>query len=86
MGLFRFSPPSMCYSVDNETEMLDIIQQLLAERALFVVVMRGDEWAETSLIRREEPGDLPQLEPNQVAHVVSWSGKYDRTINAGKPR
>lgn len=33
----------------------------------------------------QEPGDLPQLEPDQVAHIVSWSGKYDRTINAGKP-
>jgi hypothetical protein len=82
----RFSPPSMCYSLDDETEMLDVIQQLLVERALFVVVMRGDEWAGTSLIRRGEPADLPHLEAGQVAHIVSWSGKYDRTINAGKPR
>ena len=42
----RFSPPSMCYSVDDETEMLSVIQQVLAETALFAVVMRGDEWVE----------------------------------------
>jgi hypothetical protein len=80
----RFSPPSMCYSVDDESEMVYVIRELVAERVFFVVVMRGDEWAGTSLIRREEPGDLPQLEPDQVAHIVSWSGKYDRTISAGK--
>jgi hypothetical protein len=81
----RFSPPSMCYSVDDETEMLDVVRQLLAETALFLVVMRDDKWAGTVLIRRGKPGDLPRLEPNQVAHVVSWSGTYDRTITAGNP-
>jgi IS30 family transposase len=78
----RFSPPSMCYSVDDETELLSVIQQLLAETALFAVVMRGDEWAGTTLIRRGEPRDVPQLGSNEVAHVVSWSGKYDQTIKS----
>ncbi len=73
----RFSPPSMCYSVNDETEMLDVIRQLLAETVFFVVVMRGEGWSGTSLIRQGESADLPQLEPDQVAHVVSWSGKYD---------
>lgn len=81
----RFSPPSMCYSVDDETEVLDVIRQLLADKTLFVVVMRGDEWAETTLIRQGEPGDIPRLEPNEVARVVSWSGKHDRIISAEKP-
>jgi hypothetical protein len=79
----RFSPPSMCYSVDDETEMLDVIQKLLAETALFAVVMRGDEWAGTTLIRRGEPTDVPQLGPNEVAHIVSWSGDYDQIIESG---
>ena len=79
----RFGPPRMCYSVDNEAELTGVVRQLLKENALFVVVMRGDEWAGTTLVRRGEPSDLPQLEPNQVAHVVSWSGRYDRTIAAG---
>jgi hypothetical protein len=80
----RFSPPSMCYSVNDETEMLGVIQQLLAETALFAVVTCGDEWTETTLIRQGKPGDLRKLGPNQVAHIVSWSGKYDCTINAEK--
>ena len=80
----RFSPPSMCYSCKDETEMLDVIRQLLEETILFVVVKRGDEWAGTSLIRQGEPGDLPELEPNQMGHIVSWSGKYDRTIKSQK--
>ena len=78
----RFSPPSMCYSVDSEAEMLSVIQQLLAETALFAVIMRGDEWAGTTLIRRGVPGDVPELGPNEVAHVVSWSGRYDQTIRS----
>jgi hypothetical protein len=74
----------MCYPVNDEAEMLSVIQQLLAETALFAVVMCGDEWTGTTLIRRGESGELPRLGPNQVAHVVSWSGKYDRIINAEK--
>jgi len=79
----RFSPPSMSYSVDDETEMLDVIQQILAETALFAVVMRGEGWAGTTLIRRAEPTDVPQLGPNEVAHIVSRSGNYDQTIESG---
>ena len=72
----------MCYSVDDETEMLSVVQQLLEETALFAVVMQGDEWAGTTLIRRGEPRDVPQLGPNEVADVVSWSGQYDQTIKS----
>jgi hypothetical protein len=78
----RFSPPSMCYSVDDEIEMLDVIQKLLVETALFAVVIRGDEWARTTLIRRGEPTDVPQLGTNEVAYIVSWSGNYDQTIES----
>src|SRR6266478_1718483 len=28
----RFSPPNMCYGVDDESEMLDVIEQLLTEK------------------------------------------------------
>ncbi len=73
----------MCYSVDDETEMLDVIDQILAETALFAVVMRGDEWVGTTLIRRAVSTDVPQLGPNEVAHIVSWSGNYDETIEPG---
>lgn len=78
----RFSPPCMCYAVDDETEMLEIIRQLLDESALFVVTMQGDEWVGTTLIR---PGDLPEVESNQIVQVLSWSGKHDRTIITKAP-
>jgi hypothetical protein len=81
----RFSPPSMCYSVEDETELIDVIRQLLTDKVSFAVVMRGDEWAGTTLIRQGMPGDIPQLERGEVAQVVSWSGKHDRIVRAGEP-
>jgi|SRR5579864_1945980 len=80
----RFCPPSMSYSVNDVTEMLDVIEQLLSETALFAVVMRGNEWTGTTLIRQGKPEDLPQLGPNEVAHIVSWSGRYDQITIAEK--
>ena len=43
----RFSPPYMCYSVDDENEMVSLIKQLTADEAVFKVVTRGDEWMES---------------------------------------
>jgi hypothetical protein len=65
--------------------MINVIRQLLADEVFLVVVMSGNEWTGTSLIRQDVPGDIPQLEPGELAQVVSWSGKYDRTIRAGEP-
>jgi hypothetical protein len=79
----RCGPPSMCYSVDDETEILRVIQQLLEETALFAVVMQVTKCAATTLISRGELGDVPQLRANEVAHAVSWSGQYDQTIKSG---
>jgi hypothetical protein len=73
----RYSHPRMCYLVDDEDEMLSIVEWLLRDEVLFVVIMSGDEWAETTLIR---PGQEPNLEVSQIAQVVSWSGRYDRTV------
>jgi hypothetical protein len=81
----RFTPPSMCYSVEDEIELIDVVRQLLTDKASFVGVMRGEEWAGTTLIREGMPGDIPQLERGEVAQVVSWSGKYDRMIGVGNP-
>jgi len=75
----RYSPPYMCYALDDEEEMLSIIQQLLTGEAAFVVIMKADTWTETTLI---EAGKEPLLERGQVAHVVSWSGDHDKTVYA----
>lgn len=74
----RYSPSNMCYMVDDQREMLDIVRQLIAEQVLFVVTIQGNEWAGTTLIR---PGQKPELEGDQVAHIVSWSGAYDKIVD-----
>jgi hypothetical protein len=73
----RFSPPSMWYPLDDEHEMLDVVAKLLSEEALFVTMWRDGEWAGTTLLR---PGDEPPLERGEEAHVVSWTGAYDRVV------
>jgi len=60
--------------------MIEVVQAILKDEVLFVVVKRGDEWTGTTLVRRDEPRDLPELGPGEVAHVVSWSGQNDRTV------
>jgi hypothetical protein len=39
----RFSPPYMCYAVDDEDELVLLIRQLTADDAVFKVVTRGTE-------------------------------------------
>jgi hypothetical protein len=77
----RYAPGCMCYAVDDEEEMFSIIEQLLDDQALFVVTMNGDAWAGTTLITRDKE---PTPEAGHTAHVVSWSGRYDRVIE-GQP-
>jgi hypothetical protein len=67
----------MAYSVDSEAEMIDIIRELLADRAVFTVLMQGDKWLETTLTI---PGEELQLAPGQVARFISWSGTHDREV------
>jgi hypothetical protein len=74
----RFSPPNMCYSVDNRGELASIVRQLLSERALFMVSYRNGAWSGTTLILK---GTVPKLRRGEVAHVVSWTGRYDETIS-----
>jgi hypothetical protein len=70
----------MCYSVDSDEEMHHIVEGLLHDRVLFVVVMSGDEWVQTTLVHAHD--DLA-VEARQVARIVSWSGRYDRTVIGG---
>jgi hypothetical protein len=79
----RFDPPRMCYSLDTRREMVSIIKQLLSDRALFVVKYRADKWTGATLVRRHCE---PVVGRGEVAHVVSWSGRYDRTMEARASR
>ena len=79
----RYDPPSMCYAIDTQPELSSIVKQLLGDKALFVSTFRGRKWVGTTLVRR---GTRPKVRPGEVAHVVSWSGKYDDTISAATAR
>lgn len=71
----RFSPPHLCYPADDENEMVSLIKQLTADNIVFKVVMKGDEWVETTLITPEEKWESSS---DYSIRVVSWSGKFDR--------
>ena len=73
----RYAPPRMCYPVGSDHEMTRVIHALLTDAVSFLVVTRGDEWIETSLL---PPGQEPTLLEGQVADVVSWSGNHDRIV------
>jgi hypothetical protein len=70
----RFAPPYLCYAVDDKDEMLSVLNQLIAEQIAFKVVMSGDEWVETTLVKL--PHGL-ETQPGRSFQLVSWSGKYD---------
>ena len=73
----RFSPPTMCYGVDSEDEMLSVIEDILSERTAFVTTWRGAKWTGTTLIAT---GEYPVVDPGEVAVVVSWTGAYDMIV------
>lgn len=70
----RFSPPNLCYPVDDESEMVSLIRQLTTDQVVFRVITQGDEWIETTLVKRE---DERETVPGHAVHFVSWSGMSD---------
>jgi hypothetical protein len=70
----RFSPPYMCYSVDDEDEMVSIIKQLTADEAVFKVITKDAEWVETTLTK---PREKCEAIPGHSVRLVSWSGRFD---------
>jgi hypothetical protein len=71
----RFSPAYVVCAVDDETELVDVMKQLVSERAVFAVILEDGQRTETTLLK---PNQAPELKPGQSAQVVSWSGTYDR--------
>lgn len=67
----RFGPPNMCYPADDENEMISLIRRLTADEIVFKVVMKGEDWVETTLTK---PHDNPEL-PGHSVRLISWSGK-----------
>ncbi len=45
------SLPNLCYPVDDEDELVSLIEQLTADKIVFKLVMKADEWVETTLAK-----------------------------------
>ncbi len=71
----RFDPPNLCYPADDENEMVSLIEQLTADKVVFKIVMKGDEWVETTLT---QPTERPESISGVSVRYVSWSGRFDR--------
>jgi hypothetical protein len=73
----HFAPAQMWYLVDDETELLDIVGQILADKLVFPSVADpSGVWVETTLVRGSE--DL-ELRPGYTVRLLCWSGRHDKT-------
>jgi hypothetical protein len=63
--------------------MASIVRQLLSEKALFVTTYRGNEWTGTTLLRR---GTSPTVRRGETAQVISWSGRFDASLDGAPSR
>ena len=57
-----------------------VIAALLSDQLLFVVVTKDRKWRETTLVRRGTERDVGA---GETARLVSWTGRYDRTMRSG---
>jgi hypothetical protein len=69
-----FNRPYLCYPADDANEMVSLIKRLAADDVVFKVVMKGDQWVETTLTK---PQEKPESIPGQSVRFISWSGKFD---------
>ena len=76
----RFSMPHSFYSADDQRELVSVVRRLLSERLLLVITYRDEAWTGTTLIER---GATPRVRRGEVAHVFSWSGRFDERVEAG---
>ena len=56
------------------------VQAILTEHMAVAVRMKGDVWAGSQLIRRDEESPTPG--PRQTVYVRSWLGTLDRVTHA----
>lgn len=64
------------YSVDDTSELIQILKGLLSDDICFVIVTFRKQWLETTLVRRD---GNPRLDSTRgTVLIVSWSGKHDR--------
>jgi hypothetical protein len=66
----------MCYPADDENEMISLIRKLTADEIVFKVIMKGEDWVETTLTK---PHENPESLADHCVRLISWSGKFDRS-------
>ena len=71
--------PYSAYSIDDVDELITIIEGVFADKILWAIGFKGDQWSETTLIRNLE--DL-ETEDETTYRIFSWSGTLDRTFKA----
>lgn len=79
----RVGPRRAFYSLDNTKELVSIVRALLRDDAHFVLFAKAGKWSGTTLVRR---GFLPAQGVGESARIVSWSGRFDRRLRAGRKR
>jgi hypothetical protein len=67
----------MCYTCDSLEELERVVDAILRDEVFFVVGMRGETWAETTLLNR---GQELSGEAGITYKVVSWTSKHDRIV------
>jgi len=73
----RFAPQYAWYGVNDKDELLTVVDELVNDRLFIVVIMKGHEFIEVNLA---SPGSLPNLEPEETAQIISWSGTHDEVL------
>ena len=73
----RISPQYSIYSIDNNSELENIINGVIEEKILFVLGFKKDKWVETTLTTL----DYNFEKEKDVNYIIySWSGILDKTI------
>jgi hypothetical protein len=73
----RIFPAASAYNVDTTEELISIIEGVFADKILWLICYKENEWFETTLINTS---DNPFIESGSSYQLYSWSGKHDKTI------
>ena len=77
----RFAPPYTGYSPDDCRDLRRLVKAILADEVVFVTVMKGKQWVQTTL---SLPKPKLRLRTGQTARILSWSGAEDQVVKGAK--
>ena len=70
----RIHPACSGYNPDTVSELIQIMQEVMKDQIIWAISYKGDNWAETTLVR--QTNDL-ESQPGLDYQLYSWSGKLD---------